>query len=49
MQERKNGLFKDIYDFIKRTDRKIINKKVLESFILSGVFDCFNIKTNVSV
>lgn len=43
LEERKKGLFKDIYDFIKRTDRKIVNKKVLESLILSGAFDCFHI------
>lgn len=43
IEERENGLYKDIYDFIKRTDRKIINKKVLESLILSGSFDIFNI------
>lgn len=43
LEERKKGLFKDIYDFIKRTDRKMVNKKVLESLILSGTFDCFNI------
>lgn len=40
---RKNGKFIDIYDFIKRTDRKIVNKKVLESLILSGAFDTFKI------
>lgn len=43
LEERKKGLFKDIYDFIKRTDRKIVNKKVLESLILSGAFDSFGI------
>ena len=43
IEERKNGLFLDIYDFIKRTDRKIINKKVLESLILAGTFDLFKI------
>ena len=40
---RNNGKFIDIYDFIKRTDRKIINKKVLESLILSGTFDLFKV------
>ena len=43
IEERKNGLYKDIYDFIKRTDRKIVNKKVIESLILSGAFDIFKI------
>ena len=40
---RNNDKFIDIYDFIKRTDRKIITKKVLESLILSGAFDLFKI------
>ena len=43
IEERKNGLYKDIYDFIKRTDRKIVNKKVIESLILAGTFDIFKI------
>ena len=43
VEEREKGLFKDIYDFIKRTDKKIVNKKVLESLILSGCFDTFGI------
>ena len=29
--------------WIKRTDRKTVNKKVLESLILAGAFDIFNI------
>ena len=43
IEERNNGLYKDIYDFIKRTDRKIVNKKVIESLILAGTFDIFKI------
>ena len=43
IEERKNGLYKDIYDFIKRTDRKIVSKKVIESLILAGTFDIFKI------
>lgn len=40
--ERKaNGEFKDLYDFIKRFSGTP-NKRLLESFILSGAFDCFN-------
>lgn len=41
LEERKNGLFKDIYDFVKRCYNKLINKKVIESLIYSGVFDSF--------
>lgn len=35
-----NGPFKSISDFIKRINP---NKKVLENFVYSGTFDCFNI------
>ncbi len=43
LEERKNGKFQDIYDFVKRTDRKLVNKRVLESLILAGCFDSFHI------
>ncbi|MDD3453520.1 MAG: DNA polymerase III subunit alpha [Bacilli bacterium] len=43
INERKNGFYLDIYDFIKRSDKKIINKKILESLILSGCFSESNI------
>lgn len=41
LRAREKGFFKDIYDFIRRTDRKIINKKVLSSLIDAGCFDSF--------
>jgi DNA polymerase III subunit alpha len=37
----KNGPFQSIYDFVKRLDNKSANKKVLESLVLGGAFDCF--------
>lgn len=48
--ERNNGNFKDIYDFVSRCYGKIINKKVIETLILSGTFDSFKInrKTLIS-
>lgn len=39
-----NGPYKDIQDFIKRTYKYGLNKRVIESMILSGAFDCFNVK-----
>lgn len=42
LEERKNGQFTDIYDFISRCYGKSVNKKVLESLILAGFFDSFN-------
>ena len=43
LDERKNGYFKSIYDFIKRTNRKNINKKTLISLIDAGCFDSFDL------
>ncbi len=41
MQERKeNGLFKDFADFITRCC-KYVNKRIVESLIYAGAFDCF--------
>jgi len=41
LEERKKGLFKDIFDFTKRVYGKSINKKTLESLIDSGAFETF--------
>lgn len=43
LKEREKGDFKNIYDFVKRTDRKIINKRVLISLIDAGCFDKFTL------
>ncbi|MBI1228252.1 MAG: DNA polymerase III subunit alpha [Bacteroidetes bacterium] len=40
-ERHKNGPFQSIYDFVKRLDTKSANKKVLESLVLGGAFDCF--------
>jgi len=37
-----NGPFKDLYNFIERMQGTSVNKRCLESMILSGAFDCFN-------
>lgn len=43
--ERKaNGDFKDLNDFINRLDTAYLNKRCVESMILSGAFDCFGAK-----
>lgn len=45
IEERKtNGYFVDIQDFIKRCYKFGLNKRVLESLIYSGAFDCFKVK-----
>lgn len=37
---RRGGPFKDIFDFCKRLSSDLVNKRVVESLILSGAFDC---------
>ncbi|MDR6338553.1 DNA polymerase-3 subunit alpha [Filimonas zeae] len=41
IEERNNGEYKDIFDFIKRVNQRTVNKKSLESLVYSGTFDCF--------
>jgi len=36
-----NGKFKDIYDFVTRTDKRHVNRKCLENLALAGALDCF--------
>ncbi|WP_185868757.1 DNA polymerase III subunit alpha [Blattabacterium cuenoti] len=40
----KNGNFSSIFDFVKRVDLRVVNKKSMESLILSGSLDCFHIE-----
>lgn len=40
---RNEGKFLDIFDFIKRTDRKNVNKSTIISLIDAGCFDSFNL------
>src|SRR3954451_6075739 len=41
IHERKNGSYKNIFDFIKRVNQRTVNKKSIESLAYSGAFDCF--------
>jgi DNA polymerase-3 subunit alpha len=41
-EREKNGKYSDIFDFIKRVDLRQVNKRVLESLVLAGAFDCFD-------
>ncbi len=41
-ERNKNGLYKNIFDFAKRTYSRVVNKKSYESLVYSGSFDCFN-------
>ena len=45
INERKtNGNYKDLNDFVNRLDSQLLNKRCVESMILSGAFDCFGVK-----
>ena len=42
IKERKiNNIFKDVFDFICRTNSRAVNKKTYEALALAGTFDCF--------
>ena len=41
---KQNGEFKNFGDFINRFDTTVLNKRILDSLILSGAFDCFGVK-----
>lgn len=42
--ERKtNGIYQDFFDFIRRIDLRIVNKRTLESLVQAGGFDSFKI------
>ena len=42
-EREKNGEYKDFLDFVKRVDAQALNKRCLESLIISGAFDCFKV------
>ncbi len=41
LEVREEGEFKDLQDFVNRIEPQKVNKKVLESIIKAGGFDCF--------
>ena len=38
--QRQKAPFKDIFDFCRRIDTEAVNKRVVESLIKAGAFDC---------
>ena len=40
-ERKKQGNFKNIFDFVKRVNLRSVNKKSMESLIYGGAFDCF--------
>ncbi len=41
---KKGGSFSTLLDFVKRVDLRVCNRKVMESLIKCGAFDCFGAK-----
>ena len=42
-ERKKNGLYKDLFDFVKRVNLNAVNRKAFESLVLSGAFDSFGV------
>ncbi|MBU6340545.1 MAG: DNA polymerase III subunit alpha [Bacteroidetes bacterium] len=41
LERDKNGPFVSIFDFMRRMNLRTVNKKVMESMVFAGAFDCF--------
>ncbi|WP_341225441.1 DNA polymerase III subunit alpha [uncultured Arcticibacterium sp.] len=41
IEKRKDGPYKDIYDFMTRINLRTVNKKTIEALVYAGGFDCF--------
>ncbi len=39
---RREGPFKDLFDFCHRVDKRIVNRRAIEALIRAGAFDCIN-------
>jgi DNA polymerase-3 subunit alpha len=42
VEARKSGLFADLVDFCHRVDKRLVNRRVVESLIRAGAFDSLN-------
>ena len=43
-ERKKNGLYKDIFDFVERVNLNAVNRKAFESLVLSGAFDSLGVR-----
>lgn len=41
-EREQNGPFTDLFDFCRRTDKRLVNKRVIEALIRAGAFDVIN-------
>ncbi|HJV74462.1 MAG TPA: DNA polymerase III subunit alpha, partial [Noviherbaspirillum sp.] len=46
---RQDGPFKDMFDFVKRVDKKQINRRTIESLIRAGAMDCFGVDRGILI
>lgn len=42
VEARKQGPFRDLFDFCRRVDKRLVNRRVVESLIRAGAFDSLN-------
>ena len=42
MEARRQGLFQDLFDFCHRVDKRLVNRRVVESLVRAGAFDAVN-------
>jgi DNA polymerase-3 subunit alpha len=42
LDARKDGPFRDLFDFCKRVDKRTVNRRVIESLVRAGAFDSLN-------
>jgi len=42
VEARKDGPFKSLFDFARRVDAKLVNKRAIENLAAAGAFDCLN-------
>ncbi len=48
-ERKERGAYQDLYDFARRVDPSVMNKRVLENLARSGAFDCLNINRRQSL
>jgi DNA polymerase-3 subunit alpha len=39
---RREGPFRDLFDFCRRVDKRLVNRRVIEALVRSGAFDCLD-------
>lgn len=46
-ERKKNGPFRDLFDFMRRINLRTVNKRVMESLVYAGAFDSFGLSRSV--